>query len=219
MKGLRLLRITDEYNIAQAGINELLQLMGIEGISLYKVRKLLEKLVPLEPTLVDCCINSCIAFTGEFSNKDICPLCGQSRYQLGKLSQTARKRSANWSPVDSLRAQYRDRTRAQILQYRHNYTSTEAYAIDNSIGDVFDDRHYKSLVSSGLFKDRRDVAFLASTDGYQIFRQKRDDCWIVLLINANLPPSTRVQRENLMISALIPRPRTPKNPTHFCSPL
>jgi len=216
VKGLRLLRITDEYNIAQAGINELLQLMGIEGISLYKVRKLLEKLVPLEPTLVDCCINSCIAFTGEFSNKDICPLCGQSRYQLGKLSQTARKRSANWSPVDSLRAQYRDRTRAQILQYRHNYTSTEAYAIDNSIGDVFDDHHYKSLVSSGLFKDRRDVAFLASTDGYQIFRQKRDDCWIVLLIMQTYHPLSESSKRTSWFLHLFQDQMLRKSLTHFC---
>jgi len=75
------------------------------------------------------------------------------------------------------------------------------------------------LVSSGFFQDCRDIALLASTDGYQIFRQKRDDCWIILLINANLPPTTRVQRENLLISMLIPGPKAPKNFNSFLRPL
>lgn len=60
---------------------------------------------------------------------------------------------------------------------------------------------------------------MASTDGYQIFRQKRDDCWVILLINANLPPNIRVQHENLIISALIPGPKTPKNFNSFLRPL
>jgi hypothetical protein len=60
---------------------------------------------------------------------------------------------------------------------------------------------------------------MASTDGYQIFHQKRDDCWVILFINANLPPNMRVQQENLMISALIPGPKAPKNFNSFLHPL
>jgi hypothetical protein len=60
---------------------------------------------------------------------------------------------------------------------------------------------------------------MASTDGYQIFRQKRDDCWVILFINANLPPDMRVQKENLMITALIPGPKAPKNFNSFLQPL
>ena len=59
----------------------------------------------------------------------------------------------------------------------------------------------------------------ASTDGYQIFRQNRNDCWVILFINANLPPDIRVKRENLMISALIPGPKAPKNFNSFLQPL
>jgi hypothetical protein len=110
-------------------------------------------------------------------------------------------------------------TRAETLRYRHIYTSTREYTLGHQIGDIFDGFRYKTLVSSGFFPDYRDIALLASTDGYQIFRQKRDDCWIILLINANLPPSVRVQRENLMISMLIPGPKAPKNFNSFLRPL
>jgi len=87
------------------------------------------------------------------------------------------------------------------------------------MANVFDGTHYKSLVDSGLFLDYRDVVLMGSTDGYQIFRQKRNDCWIVLFINANLPPSEHVKKDNLMISAMFPGPKQPKNMNSFLWPL
>jgi len=193
--------------------------MGIPGVTLYRLRKLLRNVVPLEPTLVDCCVNSCVAFTGELINDSSCPQCHESRYKLGKSSKVARKSAAYWSPTNSLRVQYADKARAEVLRYRHNYTSTPEYTVGDGMGDVFDGLRYKKLVSLGLFPDSRDVALMASADGYQIFRQKRDDCWVVLLLNANLPPAVRVKRENLLISVLIPGPKAPKNFNSFLRPL
>ena len=215
LKGLQLLQIKDKYNISEAAFNEILEVLNISGIILYKLQKILKNIIPLKPTYIDCCINSCIAFTGELADKNFCPECKESRYRSNNIS---RKKAAYWSPIDSLRMQYKDKIRSKTLQYRHNYTSTNEY-INNQIGDIFDGARYKTLVSSGFFSDYRDVALMASTDGYQIFRQKRDDCWVILLINANLPPDIRIQKENLMISALIPGPRVPKNFNSFLQPL
>lgn len=216
IKGLRLLKIKDKYNIPEAAFNEILKVFEISKVSLFKLRKLLGNIVPLEPTLVNCCINSCVAFTGEFINEDHCPYCGEFRY---KSSQVARKNASYWSLINTLRAQYKDKARSETLRYRHTYTSTNEYTIGNQISDVFDGFRYKTLVSSGFFSDSRDIALIASTDGYQIFCQKRNDCWVILLINANLPPDVRVKRENLMISALIPGPKEPKNFNSFLQPL
>ena len=143
-------------------------------------------------------------------------MCEEPRYTPDK---SARKSAAYWSLINSLRIQYRDKARAETLRYRHIYTSTREYTLGNWIGDVFDGFRYKTLVSLGFFPDARDIALLASTDGYQIFQQKRDDCWVILLINANLPPTVRVQRENLMISMLILGPKAPKNFNSFLWPL
>ncbi|CAG8856174.1 15457_t:CDS:2, partial [Gigaspora margarita] len=132
--------------------------LEVSEITLYKLQKLLGNLVSFKPTLVDCCVNSCIAFTNNFINVNYCPECNEPCYKFGKTSGAPRKT------------------------------------------DVFDGLYYKSLVFSGLFSGYQDIALMASTDGYQIFHQKRDDCWVVLFINANIPPDIRVQHENLMIS-------------------
>jgi Transposase family tnp2 len=73
-------------------------------------------------------------------------------------------------------------------------------------------------VNENLFSDKRDIAFTASCDGYQIFKQKTDDCWLFLMINNNLDPSLRVKKENLLIPFLIPGPNQPKDFNTFLRP-
>ena len=115
--------------------------------------------------------------------------------------------------------QYQDRKSAEALRYREKYTESSEYAAGDQMADVFDGTHYKSLVNSGFFRNTEDVALMGSTDSYQIFCQKRNDCWIILLINANLPPSERVKKDNLMISAMFPGPKQPKDMNSFLWPL
>jgi hypothetical protein len=115
--------------------------------------------------------------------------------------------------------QYGEKKRANLLRYRNEYTRSVEYRINKKIGDVFDGVNYKNLVNTGFFGDFRDVALLGSSDGFQIFRQSRDDCWMVLLINANLPPEVRVKRENLIIAAMFPGPKAPKDFNSFLRPL
>ncbi|POG63303.1 hypothetical protein GLOIN_2v1425800, partial [Rhizophagus irregularis DAOM 181602=DAOM 197198] len=174
IKGLQLLQIKDKHNISEAAFNEILKVFEIPGITLYKLRKFLGNFMSLKPTLVDCCINSCVAFTGELINKNICPECKEPRYKVDEESQISRKKAAYWSLIDSFQTQYKDKTRAEILRYRYNYTSTYEYTLGNQIGDVFDGLQYKTLATSGFFSDCQDIALMASIDGYQIFRQKRD---------------------------------------------
>jgi len=78
---------------------------------------------------------------------------------------------------------------------------------------------YKELVFKGFFQDDWDVALTGSVDSYQIFRQKTDDCWVVLMINANICPQERVKKENLMITAIIPGPKEPKDFNSFMFPI
>ena len=190
--------------------------MNFFNVSLHRLQKALERLVPSEPILIDCCINSCVAFTKEYEALEYCPICERPRYKTGR---TAQKQAAYWSPIFSLRMQYQDKNRAETLRYRQNYTESSRYTARDRIADVFDGMRYKSLINSGFFLDPRDVALMGSTDGYQIFRQKRNDCWIVLLLNANLPPSERVKKDNLMISAMFPGPKQLKDINSFLWPL
>jgi hypothetical protein len=103
--------------------------------------------------------------------------------------------------TDRFVIQYNDAHRSQELRYRHEYTTRTDYQEKKQYGDIFDGYRYKELVQEGHFSDSRDIALTASLDGYQIFKQKTDDCWILLFINANLRPEDRVKKDNLLISA------------------
>ncbi|CAG8497880.1 2345_t:CDS:10, partial [Gigaspora rosea] len=163
-KGLRLFRIKNQYNISDIAFNEILKILEISEITLYKLQRLLGNLVPFKPTLIDCCINSCVAFTNEFINMKYYSECNEPRYKFGKASGESRKNATYW-PL-------------------HTYTTTHDYEIGGQIANIFD-----------------------------------NDCWVILFMNANLPPDVRVQCENLMISALILGPKAPKNFNTFLRPL
>jgi hypothetical protein len=80
-------------------------------------------------------------------------------------------------------------------------------------------RLFKELHDEGFFLDERDIALSGSCDGFQLFKQKTDDYWVVLFINNNLHPSLRVKRENLLTTMVIPGPRSPKDFNSFLFPL
>ena len=80
-------------------------------------------------------------------------------------------------------------------------------------------RLYQDLLQRGYFKDERDIALFGTCDGYQIFEQRTDDCWIILLINNNLHPCIRVKKENLLVAMIIPGPHSPKDFNSFLYPL
>jgi len=126
---------------------------------------------------------------------------------------------AYFSIQDRFIIQYQDPIHAKQLRYHSKYITRKGYNIDGTIGDVFDSVQYKYLSQKGYFQDNRDIALLGSIDGYQLFRQKCNDCWIVLFINANLPPEQRVKKENLLITSIIPGPKAPKDFNSFIKPI
>ncbi|RIB02761.1 hypothetical protein C2G38_2049819 [Gigaspora rosea] len=176
IKGLRLLYIKSKYTLPDQAFNEIKEIFGLSEISLYRLQTIFSNIVPIKPILVDMCWNSCCIFNEENSSCEICSICGESRYLLGKKPKKARKSAAYFSIIDSLKMQYKDLIRAKVLWYRHKYTSRQEYLSQDKIGDIFDNNRYRSLVALGLFSDPRDIAFTISVDGYQLFKQKRNDC-------------------------------------------
>jgi glycosylphosphatidylinositol transamidase (GPIT) subunit GPI8 len=116
-----------------------------------------------------------------------------------------------------LKIQYNNKIRAEELLYRYRYITNKEIESED-LEDIFDGNMYKDLLEKDFFSDQRDIAFTVSCDGYQIFKQKTDDCWLFLLINNNLDPSIRVKKENLLIPFLIPGPNQPKDFNTFLRP-
>ena len=214
IEGLKLLYLKSLFNlleVAYYGINEA---YVKKDLSLYKVKKSLERITGLVPIFYDMCENSCICYTGIYESFQSCPLCESSRYDSTNKSK---KVMPYLSIKKRLEIQYNNKVRAEELLYRHQYINNKDIDSED-LEDIFDGKIYKELLEINLFNDKRDIAFTVSCDGFQLFKQKTDDCWAFLLINNNLDPSIRVKKENLIIPFLIPGPTSPKDFNSFLRP-
>src|SRR6266498_4289305 len=200
IEGLRLLHLKLLYNFTEAAYNDIIKLFANKNISLYKIKKILEEFTGLVPTFYDICENSCICYTDVYENYQNCPLCNSSKYNS---NNKPKKVMPYLSIKKMLKIQYNNKVRAKELLYRYKYITNKELD-DNNLDNIFDRDIYKELLERNLFKNNRDIAFMIFCDGYQIFKQKTDDCWAFLIINNNLDPLIRVKKENLLIPFLIP---------------
>lgn len=212
IEGLRLLHLKSLYNFTESAYDDIMKIFRAENVSLFKVKTYLKDVTNLIPEFYDMCENSCICYTGDYESYTVCPECDAPRSDArGK----AKKVMPYLSIKDRLKIQFNDKNRAKELLYHYKYTAKKN---DDDLDDIFDGKIYHELAGNGLFNDKRDVAFTASCDGYQIFKQKTDDCWLFLIINNNLDPSLRVKKENLLVPFLIPGPKQPKDFNSFLRP-
>jgi hypothetical protein len=212
IEGLKLLHLKSLYNFTESAYEDIMKIFTTNNISLYKIKKYLKEITELVPVFYDMCENSCICYTGQYESYQNCPICHSIRLDTkGKA-----KKVMPYLPIISrLKMQFNNENRAKELLYRYEYITNKD---DNDLDDIFDGEIYKELVNEGFFNDKRDIAFTASCDGYQIFKQKTDDCWLFLMINNNLDPSIRVKKENLFVPFLIPGPNQPKDFNTFLQP-
>jgi hypothetical protein len=209
---LKLLHLKSLYNFTESAYDDIMKIFKTESASLYKVKTYLKDATNLIPEFYDMCENSCVCYTGDYESCIVCPECDAPRSdERGK----AKKVMPYLSIRDRLKIQFNDENRAKELLYRYEYTTNKN---DDDLDDIFDGKIYNELVENDLFNDKRDIAFTASCDGYQIFKQKTDDCWLFLLINNNLDPTLRVKKENLLVPFLIPGPKQPKDFNSFLRP-
>src|SRR5436305_5414327 len=177
-----------------------MKIFTTNNVSLYKAKKYLKETTGLILTFYDMCENSCICYTGQYESYQNCLTYNSTRLDTrGK----AKKVMPYLSVKNRLKIQFSNENRAKELLYHYEYITNKK---DNDLDDIFDGKIYKELVDKNLFSNKRDVTFTASYNGYQIFKQKTDDCWLFLMINNNLDSSLRVKKENLLILFLIPEP-------------
>src|SRR6266540_765037 len=172
IKGLRLLHLKSLYNFTEAAYNDIIKLFANKNISLYKVKKILKEFTGLVSTFYNICENSCICYTDVYESYQNCPLCNSSRYDS---NNKPKKVIPYLSIKEMLKIQYNNKVRAKELLYRYEYIINKELD-DNDLDDIFDRDIYKELLERNLFKNNRDIAFTISYDGYQIFKQKTDDC-------------------------------------------
>jgi len=213
-------------NLTDLAFNDVSYLFSKAGMeNLAKTRAHVRSLSRIEPVRFASCINSCICYTGPYTELDECPKCGTSR-----LNESGRaRRTFSYMPlIPRLRALVSNRTYATRLQYRADEHAKTR--MPGTTTDIFDGLHYRSLLGEPVvvgdrtlphnyFSDHRDIALGFATDGFAPFKKRKHTAWILLIFNYNLPPDQRFQKDNILCAGIIPGPKKPWDADSFIYPL
>lgn len=196
--------------------------------SKHTLRAKAQALAGVKPQQFDCCIGSCVCFTGQYSPLEKCPRCNEPRFEVN-LHGTKKPRSQFFyiPLIPRLIAYLSSPHVASAMRYRSQHQH-----IPGSLRDIFDGTYYQALQSSPVtvhgeavdpptayFQDPRDVALGLSTDGYGIFTHGQATAWPLVLFNYNLPPEVRFHSDNILALGVIPGPKKPADMDSFLIPL
>ncbi|KAF8595637.1 hypothetical protein BDV93DRAFT_409083, partial [Ceratobasidium sp. AG-I] len=142
-------------------------------------------LAGLRGSAIDCCINSCIAYTGDYSDEEDCPYCSEPRYKPHPhvpARRVARLRFQYIPIIPRLINLFRNHAMAQKLRYRADRPTTPG-----TIADIFDGEFYRRLLGQRVtvgaethnhyyFSKPTDLALGLSTDGFGPFKSRKQSC-------------------------------------------
>ena len=104
-------------------------------------------LTEIEPVLYDCCLNSCLCYTGKYKHDPSCCFCGEP-CTCGRKAQ----RQFSYIPlIPRLQGYFQNPAKIKLLLYRDQYEH-----VPGCIGDVFDCQHYCDLLGKKVVIDRHE---------------------------------------------------------------
>jgi hypothetical protein len=137
------------------------------------------------------CKNSCLAFTGPFSDLDRCPKCNEP-----KLCPITKKPQQEFHTIllgPILQALWCDASSAKKFYHRRWKTWEIIRELQTNSGnlssydDFYSSSNYLEYVQSGKIQDN-DIVLMLSIDGAQLYAHKASDCWIYVWVIMELSP-------------------------------
>ena len=195
-----------------------------------QAKHLVQHLSGIVPLAHDMCINTCIAYTGPFSDLEICPYCNTPRYNPAVLGKSSEKKTAqrvfHTMPIGpQLQAFYRSRESAEKMKYAENKLQEivdEALNAEEGTQPDFEDwchgADFLQAFHEGHIK-KGDPILMFSIDGAQLYCSKASDCWMYIWVIFNLDPATgRYKKAAVLFGGIIPGPNKPKIVESFLFP-
>ncbi len=167
------------------------------------------------------CKNSCVAFTGPFSDLDRCPKCDEP-----KVCPLTKKPHQEFHTIllgPILQALWREPSSARKFQYRQQITHSIISELEANHGnlasynDIFYGGDYLESIKQGKISDD-DIVLMLSIDGAQLYAHKSSDCWIYIWIIVDFSPQERYRKRHVLPGGFIPGPNKPKNLDSFLFP-
>ncbi|KAI0994657.1 hypothetical protein K3495_g13524 [Podosphaera aphanis] len=190
----------------------------------------LTKLSGFTSTTYECCRESCAAYTGADKDATECKGsskkvgathmgCNLPRWKTDKDGNRVRYKPFEYIPlIPRLLAKYRSRQRAHTLQ-THPAKTLAIYAENGHNTDWWTSRRLRELRDQEYFKEYTDIALNFMLDGVQVTNRQNHTYNPVLVMNMNLPPTTRHWRENMLLPFVVSGPRKQTNIDSFLVPI
>ncbi|KAL2465528.1 Uncharacterized protein Adt_41379 [Abeliophyllum distichum] len=189
----------------------------------YEAKKLMSKL-GLGYESIHVCRNDCALFWKENTDKEICPVCYESRWVqiAGKSSgkNVSHKVLRYFSLTPRLKRLFATTHTARLMRWHNTGRSKDnddlGHPVDGKAWRAFDKNH------PDFACEIRNVRLGLSSDGFNPFGNMSQSysMWPVVLATYNLPPWLCMKEENLMLTLLIPGPQSPgKDMDVFLRPL
>jgi hypothetical protein len=195
-----------------------------------QAKRLVKHLSGIVPLAHDMCINTCIAYTGPFSDLETCPYCNTPRYNLivpgerGGRKKTAQRVFHTMPIGPQLQALYRSKESAKKMKYGENKLQEIVEALKPGGGtqpDFEDWCHGADFLKAfheGCIK-KGDPILMFSIDGAQLYCSKASDCWMYIWVIFNLDPTMgHYKKAGILFGSVIPGPNKPKILESFLFP-
>ena len=194
----------------------------------FVANRILERASKLKSEAYNCCVNSCMCYTGEFDKLTECSICGEPR--LDKRRK-ARNQFRYIPIIPRLQAMYKDPKMISMLLYRMQRDVEPGDIEDVFDGEVISDMMKKYIELDGVPQAYKygeldtDIFMAFTCDGVSIHKglgarrsKTQYSCFPLEVIILNLPPMVRTQNRYVFSLGVIPGPREPKHLDSFCWP-
>ncbi|XP_050125656.1 uncharacterized protein LOC126602863 [Malus sylvestris] len=180
--------------------------------SCYKAKQLINNL-GLTYVKIDACPNNCMIYWKDTAELTVCSVCGESRYKNVNEDDGSRKKIATkvmwYFPLKPrLQRLYMSKHTAEHMRWHATECPKDGFMRHPSYSPAW--KHLDNLYPE-FGSEIRNVRLGLVSDGFNPFGKMRQDysTWPVVLSVYNLPPWICMKQPNLLLSLLIPGPRSP----------
>ncbi|KAF8586809.1 hypothetical protein K439DRAFT_1339935 [Ramaria rubella] len=176
------------------------------------------------------CLDSCVAYTGPFSNLEECPQCRLGHYDPivlensnGRIKIPAQQFYT--IPVSpQLQALYHSPESAHDMGHQRwrmyemfNALDEDGHVLITSYEDIYQGSEYLEVCTRGEIQ-QKDIGLMFGIDGAQLYRDKKSDCWIYIWIVLELSEELCYKKKHVLPGGFIPGPNNPKEVESFLFP-
>ncbi|PCH37486.1 hypothetical protein WOLCODRAFT_31277, partial [Wolfiporia cocos MD-104 SS10] len=213
------------YNLVHRAVARCLP--HIEMLSFSEVKAKVAEITGIIALKHDVCINSCMVFTGIYSDLLICLYYGKDHYVEKRVRRkhvnVPRKQMTTIPVGPVLQAMCCSVVSLEGSDYRSKITRKVLGSLlpNNSIIPEYTDfvhgEDYLNSCNRGDIRDD-DIMLMFSMDGAQLYVCKQSDCWVYMWVLLDYAPEVRYKKTHVIPGGIIPGPNKPKNVDSFIFP-